>query len=228
MSWHYLLGLEAESWAGPCLDGAPGVLSKLIPTVDPSYSPDSGMECCPASQSGTMSAHSTGLHGEDRSMSSAEDFRAKTLARPEKVKGSAESDPAFGLRWPELSLRYDRDSSSWKIHPCLFPGDWTASCQTLPVWGLMRCGELSERTTWELITKGIGSGSWPTPRCQMTRPVRMRTDRKNANLEEVVAERNATTIAAQVGGLNPTWVEWLMGWPLGWTDLRPLETDTNS
>jgi len=25
--------------------------------------------------------------------------------------------------------------------------------------------------------------------------------------------------------LNPTWVEWLMGWPLGWTDLKPLETD---
>jgi hypothetical protein len=27
------------------------------------------------------------------------------------------------------------------------------------------------------------------------------------------------------GQLNPTWVEWLMGWPLGWTDLKPLETD---
>ena len=25
------------------------------------------------------------------------------------------------------------------------------------------------------------------------------------------------------GALNPTWVEWLMGWPLGWTDLKPLE-----
>ena len=26
-----------------------------------------------------------------------------------------------------------------------------------------------------------------------------------------------------VGGqLNPTWVEWLMGWPVGWTDLKPL------
>jgi hypothetical protein len=25
--------------------------------------------------------------------------------------------------------------------------------------------------------------------------------------------------------LNPAWVEWLMGWPLGWTDLKPLETD---
>jgi hypothetical protein len=30
----------------------------------------------------------------------------------------------------------------------------------------------------------------------------------------------------QIGGsLNPTWVEWLMGWPLEWTALRPLATD---
>jgi hypothetical protein len=27
------------------------------------------------------------------------------------------------------------------------------------------------------------------------------------------------------GQLNPTWVEWLMGWPIGWTELKPLETD---
>jgi hypothetical protein len=27
------------------------------------------------------------------------------------------------------------------------------------------------------------------------------------------------------GTLNPTWVEWLMGWPLGWTDLKPLVMD---
>lgn len=25
----------------------------------------------------------------------------------------------------------------------------------------------------------------------------------------------------QPGGLNPAWVEWLMGWPLGWTDPTP-------
>jgi hypothetical protein len=25
--------------------------------------------------------------------------------------------------------------------------------------------------------------------------------------------------------LNPMWVEWLMGWPLGWTDLKALEMD---
>jgi hypothetical protein len=27
------------------------------------------------------------------------------------------------------------------------------------------------------------------------------------------------------GSLNPTWVEWLMGWPLGWTDLKQSGTD---
>jgi len=38
--------------------------------------------------------------------------------------------------------------------------------------------------------------------------------------------RNEIPLAAQVGGpLNPDWVEWLMGWPIGWTDLKPLETD---
>lgn len=30
---------------------------------------------------------------------------------------------------------------------------------------------------------------------------------------------------ASDGRLNPEWVEWLMGWPIGWTALQPLETD---
>jgi hypothetical protein len=27
------------------------------------------------------------------------------------------------------------------------------------------------------------------------------------------------------GALNPEWVEWLMGWPIGWSGFRALETD---
>jgi len=38
--------------------------------------------------------------------------------------------------------------------------------------------------------------------------------------------RKTPSLATHAGGkLNPTWVEWLMGWPLEWTDLKPLETD---
>tara|TARA_R110002072_G_scaffold244220_1_gene403556 strand:+ start:249 stop:563 length:315 start_codon:yes stop_codon:yes gene_type:complete len=27
------------------------------------------------------------------------------------------------------------------------------------------------------------------------------------------------------GSLNPAFSEWMMGWPIGWTDLRPLAMD---
>ena len=40
--------------------------------------------------------------------------------------------------------------------------------------------------------------------------------------------RLSTAVApegGQGGRLNPTWVEWLMGWPIGWTELKPLEMD---
>jgi hypothetical protein len=57
---------------------------------------------------------------------------------------------------------------------------------------------------------------WPTPTSHNAKET-------NAPSE---LNRNTPTLAAQVGGkLNPTWVEWLMGWPLGWTDLKPLEMD---
>jgi hypothetical protein len=65
---------------------------------------------------------------------------------------------------------------------------------------------------------------WPTPKVQDSRHAKTRhlnesDDHWKSNLGEVVS--------AQVNGgsLNPTWVEWLMGWPLGWTDLKPLVTD---
>jgi hypothetical protein len=57
---------------------------------------------------------------------------------------------------------------------------------------------------------------WATPKCQDSRHASW--DRNKSNLGEQVAGLHG-------GKLNPTWVEWLMGWPLGWTDLKPLETD---
>jgi hypothetical protein len=58
--------------------------------------------------------------------------------------------------------------------------------------------------------------NWPTPTAHNAKET-------NAPSE---ANRNTPTLAAQAGGsLNPMWVEWLMGWPLGWTDLKPLATD---
>lgn len=55
---------------------------------------------------------------------------------------------------------------------------------------------------------------YPTP------DANIRGARKNQNGHQTTLQ---DTIGS--GQLNPTWVEWLMGWPLGWTDLKPLETD---
>jgi hypothetical protein len=44
--------------------------------------------------------------------------------------------------------------------------------------------------------------------------------KQNTTIEE------ARAMGAGNGGkLNPTWVEWLMSWPLEWSDLKPLATD---
>jgi hypothetical protein len=51
-------------------------------------------------------------------------------------------------------------------------------------------------------------------------------DWKSGKASQATMERNSRPLSEQIGGsLNPTWVEWLMGWPLGWTDLKPLEMD---
>jgi hypothetical protein len=51
-------------------------------------------------------------------------------------------------------------------------------------------------------------------------------DWRSGKASDATMERNSRPLSEQIGGsLNPTWVEWLMGWPLGWTDLKPSETD---
>lgn len=57
----------------------------------------------------------------------------------------------------------------------------------------------------------------------MTRKVQTRTGDRltRSNLEEEVA-----VVQGNGGYLNPDWVEWLMGWPIGWTrggELSPQE-----
>jgi len=53
---------------------------------------------------------------------------------------------------------------------------------------------------------------WPTP---------TQRDWRSGKASLATMERNARPLSEMVGGtLNPVWVEWLMGFPLGWTDLE--------
>lgn len=63
---------------------------------------------------------------------------------------------------------------------------------------------------------------WPTPRTKGMCGGSGSWDLLNKNTTKEEARQMG---AGNGGKLNPTWVEWLMGWPLGWTDLKPLVMD---
>jgi DNA (cytosine-5)-methyltransferase 1 len=79
------------------------------------------------------------------------------------------------------------------------------------------CGNYNRKGASATSGDGLATAVYQTPVARMWKD-------NGKNPSEL--ERNSPTLAMQAGGaLNPTWVEWLMGWPLGWTDLKPLATD---
>jgi hypothetical protein len=64
--------------------------------------------------------------------------------------------------------------------------------------------------------------NWPTPRTKGMCGGSGSWDLLNKNTTKEEARQMG---AGNGGKLNPMWVEWLMGWPLGWTDLKPLAMD---
>ncbi len=81
-------------------------------------------------------------------------------------------------------------------------------------------GELRDRLDYAVERGGTKTRPmFPTPRSRMTGAASERRLRdRHRNLERVASEMG------ERGQLNPPWVEWLMGWPIGWTDLKPLAT----
>jgi hypothetical protein len=66
---------------------------------------------------------------------------------------------------------------------------------------------------------------WPTPVTRDYKDTGTKESMTRA-LNKRASPGLALLVGAETGGkLNPTWVEWLMGWPLEWTDLKPLEMD---
>jgi len=53
-------------------------------------------------------------------------------------------------------------------------------------------------------------------------------DWRSGKASAATMSRNSRPLSEQIGGqLNPTWVEWLMGYPNGWTVLPALETPSS-
>jgi DNA (cytosine-5)-methyltransferase 1 len=64
---------------------------------------------------------------------------------------------------------------------------------------------------------------YPTPIASDNRD---RGNMDNPSVQRRLKLKKQVSLGQIVGGQpNPEFVEWLMGWPMGWSDLQPLATD---
>jgi hypothetical protein len=101
---------------------------------------------------------------------------------------------------------------------------WSTPTSTLGTKG----GLVTPRKSREggtLIEAISNRQTWPTPTASLTDIDTMQRQRLSGQKRQVMKDCGQPYQTQTSGSLNPTWVEWLMGWPLGWTDLKPLEMD---
>jgi hypothetical protein len=224
MSWLFSQALAAEYLEDTCSDGEPFAPLSGSPTPQGYLPPDKMTEFSRLSRFGMTFKPLTENHGEALLMSYRAGFRAKTSAPPGEAQDLTESAAECGEKWRGWLAKFDPDSCSWKTAQCSLFEEEPELLQTLPRSGMTRSGMLWERQTLVRRISETECGFWPTPQASDNR------NRGNADTP-AIARRIAAgkqvmlTMTVRGGELNPAWVEWLMGWPLGWTDSKPLEMD---
>ena len=165
-------------------------------------------------------------------MSYLEDFHARTLVQQEGGGELLQAEAQCGNTWQELLGKYNPNTLLWKTAQCSLIEDLEQSLEIWPRWGSMRNGECFRQPMLVQTTKENEFG-WlekiPTPTA---------SDHKRTPMKEVYANRPKTLgvaddlakWAVRKSGLaharlEPALWEWAMGWPEGWTELKPLETD---
>ena len=226
MSWLFSRALVEEFSAGTCSDGARSALSSGSPTPQAFLPPDRTTAFCLPSRSGMTFEPLTESLGAELLMWFLAAFRARTLAPLEPATGSTENGQGFGQKWRELSVRFDRDSCSWRTHRSLWDEDLSACSLTLPRWGSMRDGVLSERVTSALPTRENASGLLPTPtRSWGKKGIGLSGNKEKLRYAEEIVDR-CHDLIREFGWRWPcNMLETMMGWPLGWSALKPLGTD---
>jgi hypothetical protein len=210
-------------------------LSRSSPIAAKSCSNGNGTESCPASPFGTTSEPSTERHGEGGLMLCAEDSPAQTFHPPAPWLESQERKAAYGSKWPEWFAKFDPILSSWKILQISLFADLDESLETWPRWGIMHDGVCSELATLPLPTSESESGYWPTPTASDSIRMKLKRPSHEKNLANnkskghgagLASSSLPAQLAVQIGAfLHPILGEWLMGFPMGWTDLNPLAMD---
>jgi hypothetical protein len=176
------------------------------PSPSPSCSPASATEACRPSLSSATSVPSMLDPTAGELTSWLADFHARsTAAHLEDAAWLKTSGRNSSGSWqmPLLGLSLPRTS-----HAKLSTPRPTISKR----WATLPLAYRSPRRTWVLITFGSGTGYLHTPTCT--------ANYSAPSMQKWPSAREFTRV---FGRPTPTNHEWLMDWPIGWTDLKPLE-----
>lgn len=166
-------------------------------------------------------------------MSFAAGSLARTLATPERGQESKASAADCGKKLCGLFAFLCRDSLLWKTLQRSLLEDWIPFAGTWPKSGLMRNGKCY-RLRRSVLRNAVEPGCflWPTPRkcsamsARITNAAVENARERFPNLETVAALRFGSDAIGKI--VNPEFCEWLMGFPIGWTDLADAETPSFS
>ena len=228
MSYIFSAALE-EAFSQAChSDTGPSAPSSGNPMPRPFLWHDKTMVPSRLSRYGITCSPLTGSRGVELLTWWLGASRAKTFPSPARAPESTVDEADSGEKWPASLARYDRVTSSWKTAQLSLLGDSEPSSVTWPRSGLMHGGQCWELPRLTLTTTEKESGYWPTPTATAYKGWSQNHNRADSDDRlDYTVEREAflpgqTTPPKR---LNPDWVEWLMGWPIGHTALKPLETD---
>ena len=233
MSWHFSQALVEEYSAANCSDGEQSVPWNMNPMPRLFSSSDKMMGFCNRSQSGMTCEHLTENLGEELLMWFLEGFHVRTSALPEEAKELVGNDQDCGQKWLVSFAKYDPDMRSWKIVRSSLFEDLRLFSGTWPRWGMMQNGECSRLPMLEHDTNVKGCGSWLTPTVfdSHNRPGSAPNNTLTFWVKSFgkAVSRNGQVLnidsRAKKTILNPCFLELMMGYPIGWTELQELETD---
>ena len=229
MSWLYSQALAEGFSAATCLDGQPFVQWNVMPTQRGFWRNDKMMDCSRLSQFGVTWKVLTAPFGEGLLMSYREVSPARTLASPEKVQESQDSVADSGKSSHGLLAKYDHHTHSLRTAQLSLFEDSMSFSVTLPRAGTMRSGCVYQQPNVALPISVTASGFLPTPIATDGKRTPIRKKYAYRPIEKDVPDTLAQWIMRESGlehaRLEPPLWEWMMGWPLGWTELKPLETD---
>jgi hypothetical protein len=133
---------------------------------------------------------------------------AKTCLNLALVPGWAEQRAGYGLSTPESLASFDPATSSWRTSQGSLFGGLAEFSATWPTSGMTRNGTAYQQRTLARPSYVFVSGWWPTPLSTET------------GYRRESFPQGGTSLSTAIGGTpNPEWVEWLMGFPIGFTDL---------